>query len=64
MPNHRIIFEMIATGLICAPFTACYANIFFLSATEHLYSYPNQNPSSRIIDKPAAFQVVNRFLAF
>jgi hypothetical protein len=64
MPNHRIIFEIIATCLIWAPFTACYANIFSLSAREHVYSYSKQNPSRRIIDKSAASQLVNKFLAF
>ena len=64
MPNHLILFEMIATGLIWAPFTACYADIFSLFAREHVYSCPKQNPSNRTIGKPAAFQLVNKFLAF
>jgi hypothetical protein len=64
MPNYRILFEMIVTALNWAPFTACCADIFSLIAREHDYSYPKQNPSSRIIDKPAASQPVNKFLAF
>jgi hypothetical protein len=53
MPNNRSLFEMIASGLIWAPFIACHAAIFYLSARENAYSYTEQIPSSRIFHKPA-----------